>query len=86
MLKSSCEQSNWQLPSMAQFCSSSLPLVLSFELLHPIIAVKESYLTQAFTLRIPPTLRELMVVTAIEVLPILQNRFLEERHPPGPVI
>ncbi|KAF8483097.1 hypothetical protein F5888DRAFT_1912654 [Russula emetica] len=49
------------------------------ELLHPFTAVKCLYLSQAFASRIAPALQEL----AGEVLPSLQNLFLEDLHTSG---
>ncbi|KAF8503249.1 hypothetical protein F5888DRAFT_1886948 [Russula emetica] len=51
------------------------------ELLHPFTAVKYLYLTQKFESRIAPALQEL----AGEVLPSLQNLFLDDPHPSWPV-
>jgi hypothetical protein len=104
ILRTSCKQSDWQLPSLAQLCRSSLPLqVISsleqlfirenkqlqlhwqddiessqwLELLHPFTAVKDLYLSQEFVPRIAPALQELLEGRAMEVLPALQNLFLE---------
>ncbi|KAF8488327.1 hypothetical protein F5888DRAFT_1878580 [Russula emetica] len=49
------------------------------EVLHPFTAVKCLYLSQAFASRIAPALQEL----AGEVLPSLQNLFLEDLHTSG---
>jgi hypothetical protein len=51
------------------------------EVLHPFTAVKHLYLSRKFVSRIAPALQEL----AGEVLPSLQNLFLEESYPSGPV-
>jgi len=112
ILRTSCKQSDWQLPSLAQLCRSSLPLrVISsleqlfirenkqlqlhwqddiessqwLELLRPFTAVKDLYLSQEFAPRIAPALQELVEGRAMEVLPALQNLFLEEPQPSGPV-
>jgi hypothetical protein len=50
---------------------------LWLELLHPFIAAKNLYLSEEFTARIVPALQELVGSTATEVLPALQNIFLE---------
>ena len=49
------------------------------EVLHPFTAVKYLYLSREFTSCMAPTLQEL----AGEVLPSLQNLFLEDLHPSG---
>ena len=112
ILKTSCKQSDWQLPSLAQLCKSSLPLrIISsleqlyirenkqlqlhwqddietsqwLELLQSFIAVKDLYLSQEFAPRIAPALQELVAGRTMEVLPALQNLFLEEPRPSGPV-
>ena len=102
-----CRQSDWQLSSLSQICSSSFPEAFIpmvehlyicegkywqprwqddiedsqwLEVLHPFSAVKYLYLSREFALRIAPALQELG-----EVLPSLQNLFLEDLHPSGPV-
>jgi len=55
------------------------------ELLHPFTAVKDLYLSQEFAPRIAPSLQELVEGRAMEVLPALQNLFLEDPQPSGPV-
>jgi hypothetical protein len=50
------------------------------EVLHPFTAVKYLYLSRELTSRI-----SLVQVLAAEVLPSLQNLFLEDLHPSGPV-
>jgi hypothetical protein len=100
-----CRQSDWQLSSLVQVCSSSFPEAFIstvehlyiggwsprwqddtedsqwLEVLHPFTAVKHLYLSRKFVSRIAPALQEL----AGEVLPSLQNLFLEESCPSGPV-
>ena len=49
------------------------------EVLHPFTAVKYLYLSQGFTSRMAPALQELTG----EVLPSLQNLFLEDLYPSG---
>jgi hypothetical protein len=51
------------------------------EVLHPFTAVKYLYLSREFASLIAPALREL----AAEVLPSLQNLFLKDLDPSGPV-
>jgi hypothetical protein len=54
------------------------------ELLHPFRAAKNLYLDKEFARRIGPALEELVESRATEVLPNLQNIFLEGLEP-GPV-
>jgi hypothetical protein len=58
---------------------------LWLELLHPFRAVKNLYLSEEFARRIGPALQELVGIMATEVLPTLQNIFLEGLGPSGPV-
>jgi hypothetical protein len=58
---------------------------LWLQLLHPFTAVKNLYLSKQFALRIGPALRELTEGRTTEVLPALQNIFLGELQPSGPV-
>jgi hypothetical protein len=58
---------------------------LLLELLHPFRAVKNLYLSEEFALRVVPALQELGGIRATEVLPTLQNVFLEKLEPSGPV-
>jgi hypothetical protein len=100
MLRISCIQSDWQLSSLTQVCSSYFPEAFIstvehlyicgwqprwqddiedsqwLEVLHPFTAVKYLYLSETFASRIAPVLQEL----AGEVLPCLQNLFLEHLH------
>ena len=55
------------------------------ELLHPFAAVKHLFLSEEITRRIVPVLQELVGGRATEVLPTLQNIFLERLEPSGPV-
>jgi hypothetical protein len=59
--------------------------VLWLELLHPFPAVKNLYLCNEFAPRVVPALQELIGVRTIEVLPALQNIFLEDLQSTGPV-
>ena len=104
-----CRPSEWQLSSVAQLCTSSLPQDLIPELehlyiledvtwrphwqsdlvnnkwsklFHPFTNVKNLYLSQEFVLRIVPTLQKLVGEGVTEVLPNLQNIFLESGHVP----
>ena len=58
---------------------------LWLELLHPFAAVKNLYLSEEFALRIVPALQELSESRTMEVLPCLQNIFLEGLESSGPV-
>ena len=53
------------------------------EVLRPFTAVKDLYLSREFVPRIAPTLQELVGENVKEVLPVLQNLFLEELHLSG---
>ncbi len=55
------------------------------ELLHPFTTVKALYLSRDITRQIVPALQELDRERVPDVLPALQNIFLEELHPSGPV-
>jgi hypothetical protein len=55
---------------------------LWLELLHPFSAVKNLYLSQKFLPRIAPALQELVAGRTTEVLPTLENIFLEESFQP----
>jgi hypothetical protein len=59
--------------------------VLWLELLHPFGSVKNLCLSEEFALLIAPALQELVEDRATEVLPNLQNIFLEKLEPSGPV-
>jgi hypothetical protein len=101
---------DWQISSLEQDCTSSLPPLstledlyiyegpssqahwqdnienaLWLELLHPFRAAKNLYLSEEFSRRIVPALQELIGSRATEVLPNLQNIFLERLRPSGPV-
>jgi hypothetical protein len=105
-----CRELDWQVSSMKQVCTSSLPPLstledlyiyedlslpahwqdnvensLWLELLHPFRAAKNLYLTKEFARRIVPVLQELVGIRATEVLPTLQNIFLERPEPSGRV-
>ena len=57
---------------------------LWLELLHPFSAVKNLYLSKEFAVRIAPALQELVGSRTMEVLPTLQNIFVERLHPSRP--
>jgi F-box-like len=104
-----CTVSEWQLSSLEQVCTSSLPPVstledlyiseypscppvrqdndentLWLELLHPFAAVENLYVGKQFVPRIACALQELGGITT-EVLPALENIFLDEFQPSGPL-
>jgi hypothetical protein len=54
-------------------------------LLHPFTSVKDLYLSEEIAQRIVPALQELVGFRATEVLPTLENIFLEEDQRSGPV-
>jgi len=101
-----CRASEWQLSSLEQVCTSSLPPLFTLEdlyiyedrkypprwqddventlwleLLYPFAAVKDLYLSEECVLRIAPALQELVGGRTAEVLPTLQNIFLEGFQP-----
>jgi hypothetical protein len=105
-VKTPCIQSDWQVSSIEQVCTSCLPPLstledlyiyprpnlqpnwqdnientLWLELLQPFTAVKNLYLSEEFALRIVPALQELVGGRTTEVLPTLQNVFLEGLQP-----
>jgi hypothetical protein len=55
------------------------------DLLHPFRAVKNLYLSKESARRIVPALQELVGGRVTEVLPALQNIFLQGPEPSGPV-
>jgi hypothetical protein len=68
--------SNWQ---------DNIENALWLELLQPFTAVKDLYLSKTFEPHIMPSLQELVGERTTEVLPTLQNIFLEGRETSGPV-
>jgi hypothetical protein len=66
-------------------CQDNVENVLWLELLHPFTAAKNLYLSKEIARRIVPALEELVGARATEVLPSLQNIFLEEGQGSGPV-
>jgi hypothetical protein len=105
-----CRESDWQVSSLEQACTSCLPPLsaledlyiyedsksppdwrdniesaLWLELFHSFSAVKNFYLSEKFALRIAPALQELVGTRTMEVLPTLQNMFVEGLQPSGPV-
>ena len=58
---------------------------LWLELLHPFTSVKNLYLCEEFARRVVPALQDLIEDRREEVLPALENIFLEGLEPSGPV-
>ena len=58
---------------------------LWLEVLHPFTAVKNLYLCKKFVPRVAPALQELVGARTTEVLPTLENIFLEGFEPSGPL-
>jgi hypothetical protein len=56
--------------------------MLWLELLHPFAAVKNLYVMEGFVPRIAPALQELVGARSTEVLPTLENIFLQRFHGP----
>ena len=103
-----CTVSEWQLSSIEQVCTSSLPPAstlkslyirslalrwqdsvedtLWLELLRPFSSVKNLYVCKEFVPRIAPALQELVGGRTTEVLPTLENIFLEGFQPSGPLL
>ena len=105
----SCREPDWQLSSIEQVCSSSLPPLPTIEdlyiehqysqliwrddaifntlwlqLLLPFSAVKNLYLSKEFAPGVAAALQELVGSRTTEVLPSLQNIFVEGLEPSGP--
>ena len=102
-----CTAPEWQLSSLEQVCTSSLPplstvevlyifvdrwqdgveITLWLELLHTFAAVKNLYLSVGAMYCIAPVLQELVGERTTEVLPTLENIYLEGFHwqTPGPL-
>jgi hypothetical protein len=59
---------------------------LWLELLHPFAALKNLYICKEFVPRIVPALQELVGGRTTEVLPTLENLFLEGIRPSGPLL
>ena len=74
------ENSRWQ-----QHWQDTIENAVWLELLHPFTFVKNLYLSEYVARRIVPALQELVGGRATEVLPTLQNIFLEKGQPSGPV-
>ena len=109
LINISCGGPEWQLSSIEQVCTSSLPPLsmvedlhiehryselvwdngsientLWLQLLSPFTAVKNLYLSEEFAPGIAAALQELVGARLTEVLPSLQNIFLDRFEPSGP--
>jgi hypothetical protein len=58
---------------------------LWLELLHPFVALKNLYISKEFVSRFAPALQDLVGGRSTEVLPTLENVFLEGFQPSGPL-
>jgi hypothetical protein len=72
-------------PHYRQHWQASVENALWLRLLHPFTSVKNLYLSEEVARYIVPALQELVGDRATEVLPALQNIFLEEGQRSGPV-
>jgi len=105
-----CIPSDWQVSSLEQVCTSSLPPFSTLEkvyifedqtfpphwkddientlwldLLRSFVAVKNLYLSEGFVPHVAPALQELVEGRTTEVLPTLENIFLEGLQTSGPL-
>jgi hypothetical protein len=110
LFRISCADLDWQLSSVTQVCTPTLPPLSTLEHLyislttsqqqdlqvdiehdqwpeffHPFSAVKNLYLSEEIAPSVARALQELSVESVTEVLPALQNIFLEGLQPLGPV-
>ena len=72
-------------PHYRQHWQGNVENALWLQLLHPFTSVKNLYLSEEIAQRIVPALQELVGDRATEVLPTLENIFLEEGQQSGPV-
>ena len=72
-------------PYYRQHLQGNVESALWLRLLHPFTSVKNLYLSEEIARCIVPALQELVGVRATEVLPALENIFLEEGQRSGPV-
>ena len=75
----------YELPDSQPVWQDNIENALWLELLQPFTAVKNLYLSEKIASRIMPALQELARGRSTEVLPTLQNIFLEEPQPSGTV-
>ena len=72
-------------PHYRQYWKGNIDNVLWLRLLHPFTSVKNLYLSEEIARRIVPALQDLIGERATEVLPTLENIFLEEGQRSGHV-
>ena len=72
-------------PHYRQHWQANVDNVLWLRLLHPFTSVNNLYLSEEIARRIVPALQDLVGERATEVLPTLENIFLEEDQRSGPV-
>jgi hypothetical protein len=75
------DEQTYQLPVWEDNLNNALWL----ELLHPFTMVKNLFLSENIAPRVVPVLQELVGSRTTEVLPILQNVFIEKLRPSGHV-
>jgi F-box-like len=71
----------YEKPVSPPIWQDNIENALWLELLQPFTAVKNLYLSEKFASRIMPALRDLVEGRSTELLPVLQNIFLEELQP-----
>ena len=72
-------------PSLQRHWESEIKSSQWLELLRQFTSVKSLYISQEFTPHIVSALQEIVGERVTEVLPALENLFLEDPHPSGPV-
>ena len=70
-----------QEPGLPLYWQGDIETSQWLEVLHPLTAVEDLYISRAFTRHIAPTLQELVGGRVTEVLPALQTLFLQEMEP-----
>ena len=73
------------IPHDRQHWQGNVENALWLQLLHPFTSVKNLYLSEEITRCVVPALQELVGERATEVLPTLENIFLEEGQRSGPI-
>ena len=74
-----------EVPYLKQDWQDDVENASWLELLHPFVVVKNLYLSKDFLPRVAPALQELVGGRTTEVLPTLENIFLEGFQPSGPL-
>ena len=83
MLKDVYINDSQTFPSYRRVPRGNIENALWLELLHPFTAVKKMYLSDVFARRLAPALQELVGRRTTEVLPTLENIYLEGFWPSG---